>query len=389
MDIFEKSEQYIMNTYKRFPVVFERGDGVFLYDKGNTPYLDMLAGIAVNVLGHSSLIVLDAINRQACRLIHVSNLYHIEQQAELAEYLATNSVCDKAFFSNSGAEANEAAIKLARLYGKGKRFKIVTLEDSFHGRTLATLAATGQPKYQKGFDPLPEGFEYARVNDIEDAKSRIDDGTVAVMIELIQGEGGIRVLDKVFVRELYEYCRDNDVLFIVDEIQTGVGRTGKLFAYEHYDIEPDIITLAKGLGNGLPIGVTLAKEKVAKLFTPGSHGSTFGGNPLVSAVALAVIKTVNETGLLDHVNRLGEYFKKGLEDIASSKRSIKRTDGLGFMLGIELDNSTIVDGPVKKALERRILLGKAGEATVRFEPPLIAEKEHIDKVLEFLEDNLQ
>ncbi len=389
MNIIEKSEKYLMNTYKRFPVVFERGEGVFLYDSSNTPYLDMLAGIAVNVLGHSSPVVVDAIKRQAEKLIHVSNLYHIEQQSELAFYLAEHSVADRAFFCNSGAEANETAIKLARLYGKGRRFKIVTLENSFHGRTIATLSATGQPKYQKGFEPMLEGFEYASPDDAEDVKRKIDENTCAVMIELIQGEGGIKTFDEGFVKEIFNYCKERDVLFIVDEIQTGMGRTGRLFAYEWYGIEPDVITLAKGLGNGLPIGVTLAKEPVASLFKPGSHGSTFGGNPLVSAVSIAVLKTIVETGIIAHVERLGDYFKGNLEKLKEEKSEIRKVDGKGFMLGIELSSGEAAQALIKRAFDNKILIGRAGESTVRFEPPLIIEKEHIDRVLNFLEDSIK
>ncbi|WP_025270613.1 aspartate aminotransferase family protein [Hippea sp. KM1] len=381
-DIFFKSDRYIIGNYKRFKVAFERGEGVYLYDYNGRAYLDFLAGIAVNVLGHSHRVVVDAIKKQAEKLIHVSNLYYIKEQADLAELLVKNSCCHKVFFCNSGAEANEAAIKLARLFDEG-RYKIVSMENSFHGRTLAALAATGQTKYQKGFDPLPEGFVYARFNDYSDFLKKVDSKTAAVFVEFIQGEGGINVADKGYIKNVFEYCKDNNILFIADEIQTGIGRTGKLFAYEHYGIEPDIITLAKGLGGGLPIGALLAKEDVADRFGYGTHGSTFGGNPLVSYVSKSVVSFVIENGLIDRARRLGNYMMERLDEVLQNNPQYRGVNGLGLMVGVVFGESDYADSVVRRALENGILIGKAGERTVRLEPPLIVKEEHIDAVVDF------
>ena len=386
--VFEKSDTFVMKTYKRFRVAFERGEGVYLYSLDGKRYLDFLAGIAVNTLGHSHEVVIRALREQAGKLIHVSNLYYIKEQAELAQLLVENSCCDRVFFSNSGAEANEAAIKIARKWGNPDRFKILSFNNSFHGRTIATLALTGQRKYQKGFEPFPEGFEYVNFNDFEDFKVKVDRKTVAVFVEFVQGEGGINVADREFIKSVYDYCKENGILFIADEIQTGIGRTGKLFAYEHYGVEPDIITLAKGIASGLPMGATLAKGEVAEAFGFGDHGSTFGGNPLVSRVALDVLSFVLKEGLIEHAELLGDYLLKGLREVAKEKDSIVRVDGLGLMVGVEFCDKQKADDAVKKAFENNLLLGKAGEKTVRLEPPLIVEKAHIDMVLEFFRQHI-
>lgn len=386
--VFEKSDAFIMKTYKRFKVVFERGEGVYLYSLDGKQYLDFLAGIAVNTLGHSHEVVVKALREQGEKLIHVSNLYYIKEQAELSQLLIENSCCDRVFFSNSGAEANEASIKIARKWGNPERFKILSFNNSFHGRTIATLALTGQKKYQKGFEPLPQGFDYVNFNDFEDFKSKVDKETVAVFVEFIQGEGGINVADKDFIKSVFDYCKSNGILFVADEIQTGIGRTGKLFAYEHYGIEPDIITLAKGIASGLPMGATLAKGRVADVLGFGDHGSTFGGNPLVSRVALDVLNFVLKEGLVEHAALMGDYLLKGLRDLAEEKDSIIRVDGLGLMVGVEFSEKQMADDVVKKAFEHNLLLGKAGEKTVRLEPPLIVEKNHIDKVLEFFRQHI-
>ena len=273
--IFEKSNLYTMSTYKRFKVSFESGSGMYLYSYDGKRYIDFLAGIAVNILGHSHEVVVNAIKEQAEKLLHVSNLYYIKEQADLAELLVEHSCCDRAFFCNSGAEANEAALKIARKWGsEKKKYKVLSFKNSFHGRTIATLALTGQTKYQEGFGPFPEGFDYVNFNNFEDFTKKADDKTIAVFVEFIQGEGGINVAKRSFIEKVYEFCKENDILFVADEIQTGMGRTGKLFACEHYDIKPDIITLAKGIAAGLPMGVVLSKEEVASTMDFGSHGST-------------------------------------------------------------------------------------------------------------------
>lgn len=386
--VFEKSDTFVMKTYKRFRVAFERGEGVYLYSLDGRRYLDFLAGIAVNTLGHNHEVVVRALGEQAGKLIHVSNLYYIKEQAELAQLLVENSCCDRVFFSNSGAEANETAIKIARKWGNPDRFKILSFNNSFHGRTIATLALTGQRKYQKGFEPFPEGFEYVNFNDFEDFKLKVDRKTVAVFVEFVQGEGGINVADREFIKSVYDYCKENGILFIADEIQTGIGRTGKLFAYEHYGVEPDIITLAKGIASGLPMGATLAKGEVAEALGFGDHGSTFGGNPLVSRVALDVLSFVIKEGLIEHAARVGDYLLKGLREVAKEKDDIVRVDGLGLMVGVEFFDKQRADDVVKKAFENNLLLGKAGEKTVRLEPPLIVEKAHIDMVLEFFRQHI-
>lgn len=385
MDVFEQSDKYTANTYRRAKVYFCNGKGMYLYDENGNAYLDFLAGIAVNILGHSHEIVTKAICEQSKKLIHVSNLYYIKEQAQLAQMLVEHSCADKVFFCNSGAEANEAAIKLARLYGKNRK-TILTFEHSFHGRTITTLSATGQKKYQEGFEPLTPGFVYATYNDIDDFYSKINKDVCAVMIEFIQGEGGINQAQKEFVKEVVDYCKKNDCLIIDDEIQSGMGRTSKFFAYELYDCEPDIITMAKGLAAGMPIGAMLAKDSVAAAFTPGSHGSTFGGNPLATKVGSEVLSFIFNNNILSHVKEIGDYFIKQLLTLKQKKNSIKSVKGIGLIVGISIDKQC--EEIVDKALENRILIGKAGSDTLRFEPPLIVEKEHIDKLIEFLDSTL-
>ncbi len=381
------SLKYLMETYKRFDLSFERGEGVYLFDFSGKRYLDLLAGIAVNVLGHSHPVVVNAVCDQAKKLIHVSNVYRIREQEALAQFLVEHSAFDKVFFANSGAEVNEAAIKLARLYGGNKRWKILSFWNSFHGRTLGSLAMTAQPKHHEGFKPLPEGFVYAEFNNLDDALSKLDDSVCACFVEFVQGEGGIHVADREFVYGLFEECRKRDVLFVADEVQTGIGRTGKLFAYEHFEVEPDIMCLAKALGGGVPIGALLARGTVAESFRPGSHGCTFGGNPLVCSVALGVVKYIVEKNIPEHARRMGEYMIDILNDIARRNDSIISVRGLGLMVGVEFKNTELLDRVIEKALDSGFLLGKAS-GVLRIEPPLIIEKEHIDEFLEFLEQTV-
>ncbi len=377
----EEGNKYLIGNYARYPVSFEKGEGVYLYDEKGKKYIDMLAGIAVNTLGYNYPALTEAICDQAKKILHVSNLFYIKPQIEVAKILVENSCGDKVFFCNSGAEANEAAIKLARRYfydKKENRFTIITFEGGFHGRTLATVKATAQPKYQEGFEPLPEGFKYANLNDIESVKSALDENTAAVMIELIQGEGGVIPAEKEFVKELYTLCKEKGILFIVDEVQTGIGRTGKLFAYEHFGIEPDIITLAKGLGGGVPIGAVIAKEEIAKSFIPGTHGSTFGGNYLATAAAKVVLQEVLKEGFLEEVEKKGEYLKKKLKEIGLNPR------GKGLMIGCPLPEEKKASDIASKALEEGLVIGTAGGNTLRFVPPLIITEKEIDEAIDIL-----
>ena len=379
---FEEADKYLFPNYARLPYSFVKGEGCYLYDEDGKKYLDMLSGIAVNQLGYNHPKLTESICRQAKEIIHVSNLFYIKPQYEVAKILVENSCGDKVFFCNSGAEANEALIKLIRRYfydKKENRYEIITFEGSFHGRTLATITATAQPKYQEGFQPLPEGFKYAKFNDIDSVKQLINDKTAAVLIELVQGEGGVNPADKEFIKELYSLCRENGILFTVDEVQTGIGRTGKLFAYQHYDIEPDIISLAKGLGGGVPIGAVIAKDEIAKSFVPGTHASTFGGNYLATAAAKVVLEEILSDGFLDKVIKNGEYLKEGLKTFGYPVK------GLGLMIGMDLPEEISAKEIMKKALENGLIIGTAGKNTLRFVPPLIIRKDDIDLAVNILE----
>lgn len=380
--------KYLMNTYSRYPIMLVKGKGIRVWDSEGKVYLDFVAGIAVNSLGHSHPALVEAIKKQAETLIHCSNLYWNERQIELAKLISENSFGGKVFFANSGAEANEGAIKLARKYAsvryEGKRYKIITAKNSFHGRTFGALTATGQEKYHKGFGPLLSGFKYVPLNDIKALNEAIDDEVCAIMLEVIQGEGGIHEATLEYVKEVRKICDQNDFLFIVDEVQTGIGRTGKLFGYEHYGVIPDVITLAKGLGGGFPIGAIVAKEDKA-LFKPGDHASTFGGNPLACAAGIAVLNEVTKDGFLESVDKKGKYFKKGLETLQKKHRIIKEVRGKGLMLGCELDleDASVI---VLKALERGLLINSVSHNVLRFVPPLIVTEGEIDKALEILDE---
>lgn len=386
-ELLEFSKKYIMNTYNRFPVVFIKGRGVKVFDSDNREYLDFVAGIAVCNLGHCHPKVTVAFQKQAQRLVHISNLYHNEPQIKLAKMLVENSFADKAFFCNSGAEANEAAIKLVRKYAKeklnGNRFEIITMEKSFHGRTMATITATGQEKVQKGFEPLLPGFKYAPFNNIDAVKKAISKKTAAVMLEPIQGEGGVNIPDNDYLKKLRRLCNDEGILLVFDEVQTGMGRTGKLFAYEHYNIEPDIMTLAKALGNGVAIGAMLAKDSIAEAFTPGSHATTFGGNPLACSAAVAALETITEDGILfENCVRMGDYLTKGLKELKKEHSFIKDIRSKGLLVGMELT----IDGKdiVMECLKDGLLINCTMDKILRFLPPLIVTKEEIDSMLEIL-----
>ncbi len=390
-DLQQRSARTIMDTYARLPVSLVRGKGCKVYDAEDREYLDFVAGIAVNALGHGHPDLVTAIERQARHLLHTSNLYYSEPQVLLAERLVEHSFADKVFFCNSGAEANEAAIKLARKYSFEKygpgRHKIITMNNSFHGRTLATLTATGQTKVQQGFAPLPQGFKYVDLNDLSSIKRQMDRRTAAVMLEPIQGEGGVVLAEAAFLEQLYALCRKRDVLLIFDEVQTGMGRTGTLFAYEHYNVQPDIMTLAKGLGGGLPIGACLATDDVAHAFGPGSHASTFGGNPLVCAGALATLDALLDDQLLERCRAAGAYLQRGLQSLQNRLSVVTAVRGLGLLQGMELS----IDGQpvVRDCLAQRMLINCTMGNVLRFVPPLIVTHGEIDRLMDVLLGVLQ
>ncbi len=378
---------HLMTTYAPLDVCFERGEGVYLFDDKGEKYLDALAGIAVCGLGHAHPAVTKAIQNQAENLIHTSNLYCIQNQKKLANQLCEVSNMERVFFSNSGAEANEAAIKLARLYGNQQNIEnpsIIVTDGSFHGRTLATLSATGNRKVHAGFEPLVQGFTRAPFNDIEAIKAIAQNSTntVAVLVEPIQGEGGINLADENYLIELRAICDENNWLLMLDEIQTGMGRTGKWFAFQHSNIMPDVMTLAKGLGNGVPIGACLAYGKAAELFQPGNHGSTFGGNPLTSAAASAVVETITQDNLCARADELGKRMLDGFTAQLDDLAEIKSIRGKGLLLGIELDR----DCPelVKLALEKNCLINVTAGRVVRLLPPLILSDEQADTIVDLV-----
>jgi len=386
--ILELSDRYVMNTYGRLPLAPVKGAGVRLWDADGKEYLDFVAGIAVCALGHCHPAVAEAVAEQARRLMHVSNLYYIESQARLAQLLVENSCGDRVFFCNSGAEANEAAIKLARKYAKlhcgPEKYEIITALKSFHGRTLATITATGQPKYQKGFEPLPPGFKYVPFNDLAALEAAVGPHTCAVMLEPVQGEGGVHPAQSDYLKGVADLCRRHGLLLIFDEVQCGLGRTGRLFAYQHYGVEPDLFTLAKALGNGFPIGAMIAKEKVAAAFSPGDHASTFGGNPLACTAALATLEYMLKNGVVENAARVGAYLKERLVELAGRFPFIREVRGLGLLLGLEL---TIEGAPiVSRCRERGLLINCVDDRILRFLPPLIIGTEEVDQAAGILKE---
>jgi len=364
-------EQATFFANRRPPLVIERGQGSRVWDVEGRDYLDLIAGIAVTCLGHSSPVVQRALAEQSARLIHISNLFYSIPQLELAQLLTSHSPFNRVFFCNSGAEANEAAIKLARRWGKKHRdgaFAIITAEHAFHGRTLATVTATGKEAYTRPFAPLPEGFPHVPFNDMDALERAVDASTVGVMLEPIQGEGGVHVATETYLRDVQDFCKAKDLLFIVDEVQTGVGRLGTLWGFERWGVEPDIATLAKGLGGGVPIGAMLAKEGVAS-FEPGDHGSTFGGNPLMCAVAHAVVTHLLENDILGNVRRVGAFLKRGLEQLKSEQPLIQTVRGDGLLLAVDLSAERAPD-VVKLGIDEGVLLNATGPTTLRFAPAL-------------------
>lgn len=390
-EVIELSDQVVMHTYGRLGLAFARGQGSWLWDLEGKKYLDFVSGLAVTGLGHAHPRLVEAISEAARNLIHTSNLFYIPYQAQLAQRLTELTGLDRAFFCNSGAEANEAAIKLARRYqrkvrGNG-RYEIITATQSFHGRTLAAVTATGQPKYHDGFDPLPPGFKYVPLNDLQALKDAITENTAAIMLEPIQGEAGVYPCDYTYLRAVRQLCDEQDILLIMDEVQTGVGRTGRFLASHTYDVQPDICTLAKALAGGVPIGCMMATEDVAKGFEPGSHASTFGGNPLACRAALAVLEVLIEDGVLDRVSLAGRRLKAGLQDLA-----LRRSDlvgdvrGKGLMWGIDIKVSG--RGVLETCIENGLLINVIADKTVRLLPPLIVTDDEIDEALSILEKAL-
>lgn len=389
-NVMEQCDQIMATTYKRFPLLLTRGQGCTLWDNQGKRYTDFVAGIAVCNLGHAHPEISRALCQQANVLWHVSNLFYTEPQVRLAEWLVKNSFADRVFFGNSGAEANEAAIKLARKFfkhkGEPEKFRIISMERSFHGRTMATLSATGQKKVREGYDPVLEGFDFVPFNDIDALKDKIGAQTCAVIAEPVQGEGGVRTPSEEYFRSLRQVCDENGILLIFDEIQTGMGRTGKLFAHQHFGIEPDIMTLAKALGNGLPIGAMLAVEKVAQAFSPGSHASTFGGNPLVTAAALEVVRTMTKENIIDHCKKMGIYFKDRLLWLKNRHETVEDVRGIGLLLGMKVRGEGA--SVVQSCMEKGFLINCVQENILRFIPPLIIRKKDIDSLISCLDEIL-
>ncbi len=381
-EIIGLENKYHMNLYNRIPLVLERGNGVYLYDNEGNCYLDFAAGIAVNSLGHNDPDVTKAIKDQAEKLIHGSNLYHYESQNKLAKILVENSSADRVFFANSGAEANEAALKLTRRYFYNQnqpKHEIIVADRSFHGRTLATLAATDRPKYQKPFQPLPTGFKVVPFNDLKAAEDAITPETAAIMVEPVQGEGGVRPASQDYLTGLRKLADEKNILLIFDEVQTGIGRTGHFFAHQAYGVEPDIFTSAKALGNGVPISALLAKEKVAKSFQPGDHATTYGGNPLVCSAALATVNKIIQPDFLSSVRETGQYLKESLENLSEEVSWLGPVRGMGLLLAVKTGDKT---KELMTALRKQgILVLTAGEDLLRFAPPLIIKKEEIDQFI--------
>jgi len=391
-DLRTRGDRVFVGTYARYPAAMVKGKGCLLWDADGREYLDFLSGIAVCSLGHCHPAVTEAICRQAGELVHVSNLYYTGPQTELAELLVDNSFAEKVFLANSGAEANEAAIKLARISSGDGRYEVISLEGSFHGRTLATVAATGQAKFHKGFEPLPEGFVHAPFGDLQALEKLINARTCAILCEPLQGEGGVRPLDPDYLQGMRDLCDRHGLLLIFDEIQTGIGRTGSLFAYQQTGVVPDIMTLAKALANGLPIGAMLTTEKIAASFVPGTHASTFGGNPVVAAAAVTTLKTLLQDGFLVGVRSRGKYLQTALQRLADRFPDLLvGVRGRGMIWGLVLtEKGNSLGGEiVKKMFERGFLFNYAGNVALRFVPPLIVSESEIDRFIKELASLLE
>ncbi|MGQ9476418.1 MAG: acetylornithine transaminase [Actinomycetota bacterium] len=384
-------ERFFMSTYKRLPVLFVRGFGTRLWDDKGQEYVDFVSGLGACVAGHCHGEIIAAVARQASQLIHVSNLYHTRPQGELAEMLVRSTFADRVFFCNSGTEANEAAIKLARKYMRvirgEERYKVVSALRSFHGRTYGSLAATGQPEKADPFRPLPEGFVHVPFNDVEALEKAVDESTCAVLLEPIQGEGGVYVAQPSYLKTARQLCSERGALLILDEVQTGMGRTGALFAHQHYGVLPDVMTVAKGLAGGLPLGAVLATEEAARGFEPGDHGSTFGGNPMACAAALAVLTVLQEEQLVENAARVGGYFRERLEGLKREAPGVSEVRGMGLMLALELEG-TDAARLVLELLGKGYLVNNIGDRILRFLPPLTVSTREVDGLVEVLRELL-
>jgi acetylornithine/N-succinyldiaminopimelate aminotransferase len=385
-----QADKYIFQTYGRFPLTLVRGKGCRVWDENGKEYLDFVGGIAVCALGHSSPLITKTLKEQSKVLVHVSNLYYTVPQVKLARLLVENSFADRVFFCNSGAEANEAAIKLARRFSSekfgNKRHVIISMEGSFHGRTMATLSATGQDKIKKGYNPLLEGFRFVPFNNLPALESAVDESVCAVILEPVQGEGGVVCPAEGYLQGVRKICDEKNILLIFDEVQVGMGRTGRLFAHEHFGVTPDIMTLAKALGNGLPIGAMLSKEYLSSAFSPGSHATTFGGTPLVTAAAEVVLRSLLYDGWIDNARNMGEYFKKRLLRLKDRHAAIKDVRGIGLIIGMELDREGAEI--VNACTEKGFLINCTHEKVLRFVPPLIVRKKEINLLVKALDDVL-
>jgi predicted acetylornithine/succinylornithine family transaminase len=389
-ELIALGEKVLLKNYGRSPVVLTHGEGTRVYDADGKAYVDLVGGIAVDVLGHGHPALVRAIQAQAATLIHVSNLYWIEPQIRLADLLVRHSFADRAFFCNSGTEANEAAIKLARKFaydaGQAGRFHVVSALGGFHGRTLGALAATGQPKYHQGFRPLPEGFRHVPFGDLPALDAAVDDGVCAVLLEPIQAEGGVNVAPDGYLAAARRLCDERGALLVFDEIQCGLGRTGRLWAHEHWGVTPDVMTLAKGLAGGVPIGALLATDRVAGAFTPGSHGTTFGGNPLATAAGVAVMRTILDEDLVGRAAAVGAHFLEALRGLsARHPRAIRDVRGKGLLIGVELAEGITAADIVKRAMADGFLVTAAGPQVVRFVPPLVLAGEDVDRLVATLD----
>ncbi len=392
MEIFEKGSRYLMNTYARLPVVFTKAKMQYLWDADNKKYIDFIAGYGCLNVGHSNKFVVSALKKQIESITQPSNVYYSLPQVELAEKLCgITGFGQKVFFANSGTEAIEGAVKLARKYSKEKysptRFKIISFHKSFHGRTLGALSATAQEEKQKIFEPLVEGFDYAYMNDMGSVEEKIDDSTCAILIEPVQGEGGVNIADSSFLKKLRAVCTEKNILLIFDEVQTGFARTGKMFAYQHHSIHPDILVLAKSLGGGMPLGAIIADDKVSSVFVPGSHGSTFGGNAASCAAGCAVIEYILDNRLDQRAEALGKYFGKELQKLQARSDIIKEIRSVGLMIGVEL-KKPVAPEVVLRALEGNLVINKVSDYILRFLPTLVITKSDINKLIKWLNKNL-
>ena len=389
-EIINQAEEHLIHTYNRYQIAFDHGEGVYLYDNDGKEYLDFCAGIAVFALGYGNESYNNALKAQIDKVIHTSNYYYTEALAKAAKMITEAAGMKKAFFTNSGTEAIEGALKIAKKYGYMKDgrndHEVIAMEHSFHGRSMGALSVTGNAHYREAFGPLIPGIRFANYNDLESVKALVNDRTSAIILETVQGEGGIRPADKAFIEGIRALCEEHDLLLILDEIQCGMGRTGTMFAYEQYGIKPDVVTVAKAIGCGIPMGAFLVGEKAEGVLVAGDHGSTYGGNPLACAACVNVLEQFKERNLLDHVKEVGAYLYDALEALKTELPAVKDHRGMGLMQGLEFTEEVKAGDVVKKAHEKGLVLITAGSNVIRFIPPLVIEKEHVDKMIEILRE---